>query len=578
MVGSVPPELIQRLRGTPGVEVRDGRVLRVPPDLHALLRKQGFNFPTWKIPVAGGLAELHEHLGRLRGGRDAFPWQGGLALALSSGRKRIGNHATGLGKTGAGHLALELVDSRRALVVTKSAGRESWVRDSARFGSHRVGVLCGESDCDSSKSAARRLNKYLEVYRDRGAKGCLASNNLEELFTENCDVIVAAWETLSARRWELDDANFDRLVLDESHKGKGWGGKVARSAAALHLAKSIGEGNVWALSATPVPDRLRDLHYQLAYISLRAWERDGYKFLTRYCHAQLDEWEHLNTKGCEDREGGPEACAYCREAREELRARFRFWADTRTRDELRSVLPRMTRNVVLIPLSDDEKDEAVATVAAARDVEDAVSRAAERKTPWVSEAAAETLIAGGKVVVAGNRRAWAPRMMNAILRKLPARIAREKLWSRIVLGGDPAYSAATADEYMHKRGPALIVGTMQALYESMDLQDTDRAIAAALPQTPNEVIQFEGRFQRPQQQRTVVIDYPVAQGTIDEPIRHSTLEKFKAVEGVGASTEGEDSFVEKPPSESQVLKGLRGWLDRAIGAGGSGASGVSFFD
>ena len=49
-------------------------------------------------------------------------------------------------------------------------------------------------------------------------------------------------------------------------------------------------------------------------------------------------------------------------------------------------------------------------------------------------------------------------------------------------------------EYMRAEGPAVIVGTLDAWGESVNLQDTDLAAFVMLPYTPSMLEQAEGRF------------------------------------------------------------------------------------
>jgi len=78
------------------------------------------------------------------------------------------------------------------------------------------------------------------------------------------------------------------------------------------------------------------------------------------------------------------------------------------------------------------------------------------------------------------------------------------------------------------------IGTGDAWGESLNLQDTDLALFIMLPWTPRQIRQWEGRFQRMGGTRSVLIQYFVAKGTVDEDVEQVLLSKMPAVEEVVA--------------------------------------------
>jgi hypothetical protein len=78
----------------------------------------------------------------------------------------------------------------------------------------------------------------------------------------------------------------------------------------------------------------------------------------------------------------------------------------------------------------------------------------------------------------------------------------------------------------------VLVGTGDAWGEGVSLHDTDLALIAFLPYTPGAVVQWEGRFSRQGQKRPVLIQYLVAEGTVDEHVAEILLGKLKPVEAV----------------------------------------------
>ena len=93
------------------------------------------------------------------------------------------------------------------------------------------------------------------------------------------------------------------------------------------------------------------------------------------------------------------------------------------------------------------------------------------------------------------------------------------------------------DEYMAHPGPCILVGTLQAFGQSINLQDTDAGFFVMLPWTPEMLRQGEGRWVRFGMNRAVIIYYCIAEGTIDEVIASRLIEKLPAVAEVAEDEE-----------------------------------------
>jgi SNF2 family DNA or RNA helicase len=99
-------------------------------------------------------------------------------------------------------------------------------------------------------------------------------------------------------------------------------------------------------------------------------------------------------------------------------------------------------------------------------------------------------------------------------------------------GTAPAERDRIQQAYMAAPGPAVLVGTGDAWGEGVNLQDTDLALIAMLPYTPGQIVQWEGRFCRHGQKRPVLIQYLIAENTVDEHVSGILLDKLPAVESV----------------------------------------------
>jgi SNF2 family DNA or RNA helicase len=78
-------------------------------------------------------------------------------------------------------------------------------------------------------------------------------------------------------------------------------------------------------------------------------------------------------------------------------------------------------------------------------------------------------------------------------------------------------------------GPAFLIATGDSIGESLNLQDADLMIVAMLPWTPGQVMQYEGRVARLGQQRPVLIQYVIAEETVDERVAEMLLNKLPSV-------------------------------------------------
>ncbi len=531
--------LVDELKLIPGVWVREqhGRVyLSATPDVAPLLERQlGIVIPrrrvrprNWVEPTLD-LSLLSSKL---------QPWQREGAQRLAADDIRCTWFACGLGKTATVLSALRLLNVRRALVVTRAMGRDAWARDSVwAWPGATVSIISGAQPRADKRSKAqehsiRHADARLADLRALGAVANVYGSALDD----DCTITVVGWETLRCHLAQLKSIRWDRLVLDESHCVKNY--RADRTDAVKDLARGI--PITWLVTATPVRDRLRDLGTQLSLMCRAAWS--DWTFVHRYSAAMPGKFGGLDTTG--------------KSNTAELKKRLEYWAMFKTRDEVMHLLPSKTRNLIRMP--PDGVRFAPLYEHGPRGIEAQIAYAAGVKTGEVIERAKEALIGGEKIAIIGNRLKWAPMMSAHVEEAVPARV-RKKLWSRIATGESSVGDRqALAREFMRVKGPAVLVATIDSVSESIDLHDADRVIVAALPYTPGQLTQMEGRFHRLGQKRPVVYDYLIAQGTIDEVIEDNLLGKLNAIEEAGLATEVWERSEE---SEAEVMAQLRSWLN-----------------
>lgn len=364
-----------------------------------------------------------------------------------------------------------------------------------------------------------------------------ARQNAAVPIPEGPGVVVVGWPLLTKKLDALLHWGPSVVVVDESHRAKGtkrWVrhidpdtgeatytrlGNVSSSAQAIAQQAAA----VLLLTATVQPDRTRDLWGQMDLYDPFGFG-SFHDFSVRYCDG------HQGEHGWDSRGSSNEA---------ELAWRIRHFTHQVTRERSHKGLPPLTREVFTLSLSDlsSAKDALGDTEMGAfgkgikSKVAAEIALAAEMKKDWVASRVAAYLAEGGKVVALTVLKSSARRLWLAVqsrCRSLGGKTAKAAIW---LAHGEhtPTERLATVGQYADHEGPCCIIGTISALGEAYDgMQNTDRAIAVGLPWNHGAVEQMEGRFSRHGSRRSVVIEYPIAAGTVDEKIRQLVLDKLDA--------------------------------------------------
>lgn len=472
-------------------------------------------------------------------------WQREGALALRTDEKRCLFWSTGIGKTAAALSAAQTP----CLVITRAMGRDVWPRDLAWVRPRdTLAIVIGTAATEAQRSAAqrysvRRANKRLEDLRAKGAN-VTAVGGVSEAFESGAQFVVVGWEVLVHHADALRAHGWETMIADESHCAAGR--LAARTKAAKEIARSA--KRAWLLTATPIPDRVRGLATQLALIDPDAWDSD-WKFAFRYAAATPTPYGGLDTRGSSHLD--------------ELRGRLLYWADFRTRQEVAHELPPKTREIIRVSAKGKREIKLPPPASGhwKRAVEAAIAYAAEVKLPEICERVSELLIGCEKIVLIGNRRAWVPRAA-ALIEKRARRVRRvsERLWLRATSGVDSVSDRqALAREFQDlDDGPAILIATIDSIGESIDLQDADRMILAAVPYTPRKVIQVEGRVGR-LGGRPCTIEYIIADQTIDEVIEDMLLRKLDTIVELGAASV-DVNLRGSAEDEQESIERLSAWL------------------
>jgi len=484
-------------------------------------------------------------------------YQQRAALRLASGEHVGLWMSAGTGKSATALAALSHIGPGAfpALIVTRAIGRHAWPRDSRWALEEPVSELWGGKAY--SKSGVHRDGTFSSLEQALGAARMVVTN----------------YEVLGARFDELRRIAWRTIIFDESHELKmGFSlpkkydtgqRKLRRFEYADRLATICHArgGRVWSLSATPVRDRIRDLWGQLRVTLPDAhplWLRGQaaeeaaargvlarFEWLSYFCGGHMNEWGGFDTTGA----------AHLDELKAYIGQRFTL----ETRQSIAAELPALQRDVRAVTPS-----ARVGHLGGG--VEEALARAAEAKAPFAVDLAMDYLGDCSRVVLVTGRRAanteLAAQVRGACNMELRHDL-RARLWLQAVTGEtDPITRARICAEFNSWPGPAVLVATMGSIGTSVDLHHAQGLIYCALPYTPHDLEQTEGRVGRLGGD-PCTIHYLVAEGTVDEQIRMLVLDKLDAVQQVGADTQGEGgahAAISGMIDEVEVLEGLNAWL------------------
>jgi len=374
----------------------------------------------------------------------------------------------------------------------------------------------------------------------------LSGQTPHPLSREKGAVYIVGWEVLKFWAREIIKLRPVALLLDETHMLRRpkhvraiqqRDGTVKFESLENTLAAAIAVSNKaqrrYSLTASPIPGRVADLWVQLNLVEPWQWG-SFFTFAQRYAGATHNGygWEY---KGV--------SCA------EELRARLAAVRTYISLSETHKHLPPKRREVVRLPLNQQDKPMGMKRElrSAARSgdpltfLEALLMEAASRKETATKKRVVAAMLSGQKVVVFTARRKHCEHLAETIKKALGRHCPRaDVFWGH----GEQEVSARekTRQEYMAHPGPCVLVGTGDAWGVGIDLQDTDLCLMVMLPWTPDKVIQWEGRFHRLGQTRPVLISYIICDGTADEQVADTVVEKLEDI--VEVQEEAELSHVQ----------------------------------
>lgn len=399
------------------------------------------------------------------------------------------------------------------VIVTPASVRDSWWRQFARFTELDVHVI---DPYIYRKAKSEKLDGYLARMERQRLR----------------PVVIVAWEALVDWLPTLVAMKPHSVIFDESHYGKNpkrvkW---IPQADGQKWKARSLDNASWGAsqlsavayrrlnLSATPIPDRLRDLWAQLDLVEPGSWGSTPSQFFFRHCEGRPGLY------------GGIDATGRSRE--QELLSRWSFTCDRVPYSVSHAQLPPKRRIVTRLPSERQDRPSG----ASAKEIREALKRgkdhlfaartleAASRCRSYMVETAASVLRSGGKVVMLQGMHVDCERLAEE-MRKVAIGIDKCQLWTFHGTSHSPRQRFEMREAYMDAPGPAVIVATTEVLMVGNDLHDTDHMLVGHIPWNHGDIWQLENRVSRQGQKRPTTVEYVVPVGTVAEHIVEIVLDK-----------------------------------------------------
>lgn len=301
-----------------------------------------------------------------------------------------------------------------------------------------------------------------------------------------------------------------------------------------------------ALTGTPPTDRVRDLYSIIEVISPGRFG-DFFPYGKRYCDAKMKEVAGP---------GGTIRTVWDFDGKsnlKELRKRLDWFCLRRTKREVLSELPAMTRQVVDVEIPSRNRTNVTANIVGDKKrMRAALDGAADGKFKHVLALVRDHLEAGERVVVGTYRR--------AVCEKLAAALNEVAPTSFIHGGVALPNRGKIIHKLEHIEGPCCLVANIDATSTGVDFTFASKIVFAELVWEPRDLVQFEARSHRFGQDEPVLIQYVIARGTGDELILHAVINKLDNFLGLIESDEGDglrETLAKKDEGLSRLAAALR---------------------
>jgi SWI/SNF-related matrix-associated actin-dependent regulator 1 of chromatin subfamily A len=261
----------------------------------------------------------------------------------------------------------------------------------------------------------------------------------------------------------------------------------------------------WVLTGTPMTSRPSDLWNVVDTVCPGRMGK-FFDFGIRYCDAHQENV--TPTKAVWKFDGASRE--------EELGARLSHFMLRRTRTDVGSQLPAKQRQLISLAVPRRPLPKDLSKTALRKHLE----VAADAKLDQVEALLLDHLANGRKVVCLTYRRAVAERLANAA--------ASGGYKAAVIHGGiAPLRRVKAIESIAAASGGALLTATIDSAGLGINLSFAATAVFAEITWEPHEVLQAEARLGRIAGGEPILIQYPIATGTVDEFVVAKVLAKLK---------------------------------------------------
>jgi SWI/SNF-related matrix-associated actin-dependent regulator of chromatin subfamily A-like protein 1 len=420
--------------------------------------------------------------------------------------------ATGLGKTKQALVAIREFLGYPTVIVCPAYLKSTWVSEGAK---------CG-----------------LDVFPLKGVKppedGKICAE--DGIVVINYEIVWAWLEYLKgAKNIFFDECQ--ALIGDKSRRSK--------------VCKELSQDaeNVVGLSATPFTNNTKQLHNVVDILS--PWRFGGFfQFGLRHCNGHQKEIEFAGgeTKKVYDFSGSSHL--------DELQERMKMFTLRRTKADVKLEIPSKTRQIIEIDIPDAAIDVSWETWSAEgmkTKTMRALNMTARAKIPSTVELSLQRMDEGSSVIVFCYQKNIAKELQ---------KVFQEKGHDAFMATGDETVerrlkNAKAARAQTEGGSPSVLVATIDAMGNGVDLSYADITIFCELHYSPLLLVQCEGRSDRFGQKRTMTIYFMIGIGSIDEKIRDVILTKLENFEQVIGDMGDKFTGDLKGQSEEDSLAELR---------------------
>lgn len=294
------------------------------------------------------------------------------------------------------------------------------------------------------------------------------------------------------------------VIFDEAHMLSN--AESQRTKACKELAKRATYR--WALTGTPLTNRVRDLY---AIVDTISPGRFGsfFQYGVRYCAAHQEQVTPIKRVWVFDGKSNLD----------ELSKRLEWFCLRRTKTDVGMQLPPKTRQVIWLDTPARAKHKAVGEPSKAL-LRAMLDKSADAKMGEVFSLVRSHLEAGSKITVFCYRR--------AVVEALVDYVKQEGFEGALIHGGIPVSRRSKSIGWLKdKQGGGMLACTIDSSATGIDLSFCDVGLFAECTWSPHELLQSEARIARYGQSKPCLIQYVLAKGTVEELIAKVVIDRLE---------------------------------------------------